>query len=77
LRGESDSLALVTERLQPLQVGGKTVHQVGMPWHFGFGGLATGGIANDLSSIVEDPSSRIHEGKAFTCNVQKRVRQER
>ena len=71
LRGETESRALVTERLQPLVIDGKKIHQVGMPWHFGYSGIATGGIANDLSALVEDPNSRIHEAKAFTCNLRK------
>lgn len=71
LRGEAEALAMVTRRMQPLKVEGRTVHQVGMPWHYGFGGLAQGGIANDLSSLIEDPNSRIHEGKSFTCNLRK------
>ncbi len=72
LRGEVETRALVTERLQPLTIDGRIVHQVGMPWHFGYGGYARGAIANDLSALVEDPNSRIHEGKAFTCNLRKR-----
>ncbi|CCF83407.1 Formate dehydrogenase, alpha subunit [Nitrolancea hollandica Lb] len=71
LRGEAETLALVTERVQPLTIDGKTVHTVGMPWHFGYQGLATGGIANNLSALIEDPNSLIHEGKAFTCNLRK------
>jgi formate dehydrogenase major subunit len=70
-RGAAEARALVTERMQPLQVAGKTLHQIGMPWHFGFGGLARGGIANDLSALIEDPNSRIHEAKAFTCDLRK------
>jgi formate dehydrogenase major subunit len=68
-RGEIVTRVLVTDRLQPLVVTGRTVHQVGLPWHFGFGGIATGAVANDLSSLVEDPNSLIHEAKAFTCSV--------
>jgi formate dehydrogenase major subunit len=71
LRGRAEARALVTDRLQPLTVAGKTLHQVGMPWHFGFGGIAQGGIANDLSALVEDPNSRIHEAKSFTCALRK------
>jgi len=71
LRGEAEARALVTERLQPLTIDGRTVHQIGMPWHFGFGGLARGGIANNLSALVEDPNSLIHEAKSFTCNLRK------
>ncbi len=71
IRGEAEALALVTRRLQPLRVAGRTVHHVGMPWHYGYGGVAQGGVANDLTSLVQDPNSRIHEGKAFTCNLRK------
>ncbi len=72
LRGEIEVRALVTERLQPLTIDGRTVHQIGMPWHFGYGGIATGAIANELSALIEDPNSRIHEGKAFTCNLRRK-----
>ncbi len=71
LRGAAEARALVTARLQPLTVAGRVLHQVGMPWHFGFGGIAQGGIANDLSALIEDPNSRIHEAKSFTCAVRK------
>jgi formate dehydrogenase major subunit len=71
LRGEAETLALVTECIPPLTINGRTMHQVGMPWHFGFQGLAEGGIANNLSALIEDPNSRIHEGKVFTCNLRK------
>lgn len=70
-RGEAEAFAMVTLRLRPLQINGRTIHQVGMPWHFGYGGLAQGGVANNLSSLVADPNSRIHESKAFTCNMRK------
>ncbi len=71
LRGEAEARALVTKRMQPIPVQGRTLHQVGMPWHFGFGGIAQGGIANDLISLVEDPNSRIHEAKALTCSLRR------
>jgi formate dehydrogenase major subunit len=70
-RGAISTRALVTDRLQPLQVDGRTMHQIGVPYHFGWGGLARGGIANDLSVLVEDPNSRIHQAKAFTCGLRK------
>ena len=68
-RGEIQTRALITERLQPLELDGRRIHQVGLPWHFGWQGYATGDIANTLSAIVGDPNTTIHEGKAFTCNV--------
>ncbi len=70
-RGSAEARALVTERVQPLTIAGRTVHVIGMPWHFGFGGLATGGIANELAALIEDPNSLIHEAKSFTCTIRK------
>jgi formate dehydrogenase major subunit len=70
-RGEIEAKALVTERLRPLEVDGRRVYQIGMPWHFGWQGYATGDIVNALSSIVGDPNTTIHEGKAFTCDIRK------
>jgi formate dehydrogenase major subunit len=70
-RGAIRAKALVTRRLRPLTVGGRTVHQVGMPWHWGYMGLVTGAVVNDLSALVGDPNVSIHEGKAFVCNVEK------
>jgi len=70
-RGSAEARALVTERVQPLTIAGRAVHVIGMPWHFGFGGLATGGIANELAALIEDPNSLIHEAKSFTCTIRK------
>ncbi len=72
-RGQIETRALVTSRLQPLLIDGRPVYQVGMPWHFGWEGYATGSIANTLSAIVGDPNTTIHEGKAFTCNLRKKT----
>jgi formate dehydrogenase major subunit len=63
--------ALVTRRLRPFKVGGKLVHHVGMPWHWGYQGIVTGDAVNELTSLVGDPNVSIHEGKAFVCNVEK------
>ena len=63
--------ALVTRRMRPLQIDGKTIHHVGMPWHWGYEGLVTGDVVNELTSLVGDPNVSIHEGKAFVCNVEK------
>ena len=71
VRGEIETRALVTERLRPFEISGRRVYQIGMPWHFGWQGYATGDIANALSAIVGDPNTTIHEGKAFTCNLRK------
>jgi formate dehydrogenase major subunit len=47
------------------------VHQVGMPWHFGWQGLATGDIANDLTAHVGDGNTMIPEYKVFLVDVRK------
>ena len=70
-RGQVRVKALVTRRLRPLQVDGRTVHQVGVPWHWGYEGLVVGDVVNDLTALVGDPNVSIHEGKAFVCNIEK------
>jgi formate dehydrogenase major subunit len=69
-RGGVRARALVTRRMRPLQIDGRTVHQVGLPWHWGYRGLSTGDVANDLTAISEDPNSRIMEAKALLCDIQ-------
>src|SRR5947209_20447856 len=68
-RGAIEARAMVTGRMQPLQVSGRTLHQIGMPFHWGFAGETVGAIANDLTSIVADANVSMHEAKAFTVNV--------
>ena len=63
--------ALVTRRMRPFTIDGKRVHQVGMPWHWGFQGVVTGDVTNELTALVGDPNVSIHEGKAFVCNVER------
>jgi formate dehydrogenase major subunit len=70
-RAQIKAKALVTRRLPVLTIGGKKIHQVGMPWHWGYEGLITGDVVNELTSLVGDPNVTIHEGKAFVCNVEK------
>jgi formate dehydrogenase major subunit len=64
-----EARVLVTERISPLRIGGRVVHQVGLPYHFGFTGLVTGDAANDLFPVVLDPNVHIQEVKAATCDV--------
>jgi len=70
-RGQVRAKALVTRRLRPLQIDGRTIHHVGMPWHWGYEGVVTGDIVNELTALVGDPNVTIHEGKAFVCNIEK------
>jgi formate dehydrogenase major subunit len=68
-RGAIEARAMVTPRIRPLRVQGRTLHQIGLPFHWGFAGETVGSIANDLTSIVSDSNVSMHEAKAFTCNV--------
>jgi formate dehydrogenase major subunit len=70
-RGELKARALVTNRFEPFSVSGKLVDQIGIPWHWGYAGLATGDSANVLTAHVGDPNTMIPEFKAFLCQVEK------
>ena len=56
--------------MRPMWVEGRTVHQVGLPYHWGYKGMVKGDIANDLLAISEEPNVRIMETKALVCNIQ-------
>lgn len=57
--------------MQPVHLNGQVVHQVGLPYHWGYRGLVKGGSANDLVAISEEPNVRIMESKALLCNVER------
>ena len=68
-RGEIEARAMVTKRIRPLRVAGRTVHQIGLPFHWGFQGRSKGSVTNDLTHMVLEPNVGIEEAKAFTCDV--------
>ncbi len=68
-RGEIEARAMVTRRVRPLRMKGRLVHQIGLPFHWGYQGRVTGGITNDLAHMVLEPNVSIEEAKAFTCNI--------
>jgi formate dehydrogenase major subunit len=70
-RGRIKATALVTMRWKSYTIDGKKVHHVGMPWHYSWGGLATGDSANDLTPHVGDGNSTIPEYKAFLVDLKK------
>lgn len=70
-RGSIEAFALVSSRLKPFVVQGKTIEQIGMPWHFGYAGLVKGDSANVLTAEYLSPVSSIPEYKAFLCNVER------
>ncbi len=70
-RGEVTGTALVTTRFKPFTIEGKIIHQIGIPWHFGYVGIITGDSANVLTPHVGDANTMMPEYKAFLCNVEK------
>jgi formate dehydrogenase major subunit len=68
-RAAIEARVMVTDRMQPLKVGGRTLHQVGLPYHWGQRGIAAGDSANDLFGLALDPNVHIQEVKAATCDV--------
>jgi formate dehydrogenase major subunit len=69
-RSAIEARVIVSERIAPLRIQGRDLHQVGLPYHWGSRGLTTGGSANDLSHMALDPNVQIQEVKAFTCDIQ-------
>ncbi len=80
-RGSFRAVAIVTPRFKPFSVNGQTVHEVGIPWHYGWGGrdqhgrtaLARGDSANKLTPHVGDGNTMIPEYKAFLIDIEKAV----
>jgi formate dehydrogenase major subunit len=64
-------VAIVTKRFKPMNIMGNTVHQIGIPWHWGFSGLCQGDSANVLTPHVGDANTMIPEFKAFLVRVKK------
>jgi len=71
-RGKLWAIAIVTKRFKPFKVMGNVVHEVGIPWHFGWVFPKDGGdSANLLTPSVGDANTGIPETKAFMVNVRK------
>ncbi len=66
-----EARVLVTERMTPLVIGGRTVHQIGLPYHWGVGreAVVSGDSANDLLGVALDPNVQIQESKAGSCDI--------
>lgn len=73
VRGQIDAVAIVTKRVKPFQVMGQTIHQIGVPFHYGWVHPKYGGdSANLLTPSVGDPNTGIPQTKAFMANVRKK-----
>jgi formate dehydrogenase major subunit len=68
-RGAIGARVLVTRRMHPLWIEGRRVHQVGLPYHWGYRGVVKGEVVNDLLAVNEEPNVRIMEAKALVCDV--------
>jgi len=72
IRGSVECVAMVTRRFKPFQVEGKTIHQVGLPFNYGWlfpkGGSDS---SNFLTPTVGDANTFCPEYKAFMVNVAK------
>lgn len=62
--------ALVTGRVTPLRVDGRTVHVVGIVNQFGYRGEAVGASANDVTAMSLSASADIHGAKSFVCRIE-------
>jgi len=75
-RGKVEAVAIVTSRWKPFNIAGQTIHQVGLPWHYGWLHPKDGGESvNLLTPTIGDPNTMIPESKAFMVNVRKVTRQ--
>jgi formate dehydrogenase major subunit len=72
-RGSVEGKAMVTRRIKPMQVAGRTVYQIGFPIHWGFlgRGQQTGSLANLVTPTVVDPNSHAPEYKGFLVRLEK------
>ncbi|WP_017614116.1 formate dehydrogenase [Nocardiopsis salina] len=68
-RNAVEARVMVTDRMAPLRVQGRVVHQIGMPYHWGPNGYSTGDSANELMSLALDPNVHIQEVKAITADI--------
>ncbi len=83
-RGSVEAVAIVTGRWKPFNIGGQEVHEVGLPWHYGWATtkqgvygdkhpyLTFGDSANLLTPTIGDANTMIPESKAFMVNIEKK-----
>ncbi len=69
-RAAVEAKVVVTDRMAPLRVQDRIVHQIWMPYHWGPVGLVRGDVVNDLFGVVVDPNVFIQESKVATCDIQ-------
>jgi formate dehydrogenase major subunit len=73
-RGKVWAIAIVTKRFKPFKIMNTTVHQVGLPWCFGWQypeDGSGGDSSNLLTPTIGDANTMIPETKAFMVNIEK------
>lgn len=70
-RGKVEAIAMVTVRIRPFKVMGKTVHLIGMPFAYGWTTPKCGDSTNRLTIVACDPNTTIPEAKACCVNIRK------
>ncbi len=70
-RGRVEAIAMVTVRIRPFTIMGKTVHLVGMPFAYGWTTPKCGDSTNRLTVGAYDPNTTIPESKACLVNLRK------
>jgi formate dehydrogenase major subunit len=70
-RGKIHCKALVSDRIPVLRFDGRSVHTIGLPYHWGPNGVVKGDVVNDLMPVSLEANVAIHEAKAFTANLHK------
>ena len=73
-RGRIWAIAIVTDRIKPLNIMGRKCHVVGIPWHYGWRWPEDGSggdSANLLTPPAHDPNTMIQESKCFLVNIEK------
>ncbi len=68
-RAAIEARVMVTDRIAPLQVDGRTSHVVALPYHWGYEGLSKGDAVNDLFALALDANVHIQEVKAASCDI--------
>jgi formate dehydrogenase major subunit len=68
-RNAVEARVLVTDRVKPLRVQGRTMHLVGTPYHWGGVGIVKGDSANELLPLALDRNVHISEYKVATCDI--------
>ncbi len=76
-RGEYIAKAMVTKRIKPMMIDGKKTYQIGIPFHWGYRGIAEDEgktsrmLVNALTPTIVDPNAHTPEFKGFLVKVEK------